>query len=394
MANEGAAAISGGLGLGGALVSGLFARSENQQNRKWQEKMYHLSVENNREDAAQANEWQKELQRLSVDEALRAKREGYLAEIEGMRKAGLNPMLLMNGNGVSGVGGIGAPSSAQANSAHYGTPPTLGIDTSGFNTAGDAIMQAALIKSEAELNKAKAEEIRGETAPIQRTMEEQQAHIEEINGKLNLMLAQGGLFKAQTANTDANTKWQNIQNGIAEMTKDYQAETIKWQLFNLRKDYELAIQEIKGKKIENEQKTKYLEAQINLFNQQAGLALANAGLTTQQTQTEIGRDKYMEKQNQLLYLQMPSLIDMSKWEAKNEKEFRERYEEFLSNQRRGQNLQFAGDIIKGIVGAGTSFYGAGKIAKGMAMPTHTWTRTDKGKGWSETETYTKRGLGL
>lgn len=396
MAGEFSSAIGGLFGLVGTQASVASAERENLKNRNWQEKMYNLSVENNRTDAQQAYEWQKELQSLAVDQGLRAKREGWMAEIEGLRAAGLNPMLALNGAGISGSGGVGAPASAQANPAHYGTPPALMGDFSGITEAGRMFAQSDLLRSEAELNKAKADEIRGVTAPIIRTMEEQEAHIKEIDGKINLMLAQAGLFRSQQANTDANTKWQDIQNGIAEATKDYQAETIKWQLFNLRKDYEIAVQEIINWKKSNQLKTQYLESQINLFNQQAKLAFANIGLTKATTETEKGRDKYMEKQNALLWMQMPSLVDMAKWQCKNEREFRERYEEFLANQRRGQNMQLIGDVIKGVVGAGTSFYGTSMITKTLRSPmTTTYGKFGvHGEHLKASWRTTERGLGL
>lgn len=57
-------------------------------------------------------------------------------------------------------------------------------------------------------------------------------------------------------------------------------------------------------------------------------------------------------------------------------------------------MQLIGDVIKGVVGAGTSFYNAGRIAKGLGAPVKTFQRRDYGEGWSETETYTTKGLGL
>lgn len=394
-----AALIGGGLAAAGtatsASINAANAGKLNKKNRDWQEKMWGKSTEFNAEQAELAHQRQLELQGNSFDYSKQlAELEGknkYQWMLEDLRNAGLNPMLALS-NGVSGgVGGISTPSGAQAQAGNTPMP------TSHFAPVGDlglTLADTAVKASEAKLNEAKADEIRGETAPIIKTMEEQETHIKEINGKMNLMLAQAGLFKSQQANTDANTKWQDIQNGIAEATKDYQAETIKWQLYNLRKDYEIAVQEIINWKKSNELKTQYLESQINLFNQQARLAFANIGLTETATETEKGRDKYMEKQNTLLWLQMPSLIDMAKWQCKNEMEFKERYDDFLQNQRRGQNMQLIGDVIKGVVGAGTSFYNAGRIAKGLGAPVKTFQRRDYGEGWSETETYTTKGLGL
>lgn len=396
MSQEAAAGISGGLGLAGSLVSGLFASRENKKQRQWNEKMYNLSVENNRQDALQAHEWQKELQQLAVDEMLRGKRESWSAEVEGLRAAGLNPMLALNG-GVTGSGGIGAPSSAQANPAHAGSPGMMGMDTSGFNTAAQAVQQAAVMKSQAELNSAKADEIRGETAPVQKTMEQQEAQIQEINGKINLMLTQQGLIKAQTANQDANTKWQNIQNDIAKATEREQMEIIRWQLYGLRKDYEIAIQDVMAKKIENKVKLEYLESQINLFNMQANLMLSQRNLAETQNETEKGRDAYMEKQNMLLYLQLPSLVDMSKWQAKNEQEFRDRYEEALRVQRQGQNKQLAGQIIGGLLGAAGGFFKGKAIMDQMSVPKTTeYGGFDSHGDWIRTswKRESNNGLGL
>lgn len=364
----GAAAISGGLGLIGSVTSGIFAGTENRKNRKWQEKMYNMAVENNREDALQAHEWQKELQELSVDQMLRGKSEGWSAEVEGLRAAGLNPMLALNGSGVSGAGGVGAPSSAQANPAHAGNPATLGMDTSGFNQAGNAIMQTQLIKSEAELNKAKADEIRGETAPIKRTMEEQQANIEEINGKINLMLVQSGLFEAQGQLYQAQKKWQDLQNAITEGTKKEQMEAIKWGLYSTRNQYRLITEEIKDRRMKRDNEIKLMEAQINLFNKNAEYLLSKIGETEAYKSLLSDQGTHQRAQNTLLYAQFPDLIEMTKWQCKNEKEFRERYEEYLRNQRRGQNLQFIGGLIGAFAGAASGYYRA-DVMKKMATQT-------------------------
>lgn len=397
MAGEGAALIQGGLGLGGSIVSGLFASSENRKNRRWQEKMYNLSVENNRQDAEQAHEWQKELQALAVEQGLDYKRRGWSAEVEGLREAGLNPMLALNG-GTGGSGGIGAPSSAQAHAASPGNPGMLNMDVSGFNLAAKAAADTALLKSQEALNNAKTDEIRGDTAPVQKSMEQMDANIKELTEKVNLMLTEEGLYNAQSALFNAQTTWQNLQNEITEDTKDFQMQTIRWGLYHKREETMALVEEIKDRRLKRDKEIKLIDAQINLFNRNAEYLFAKIGETSAYRDLLQQQGVHEHAKAVLLYAQMPSYIEMMDWKVKNEKEFRERYEEFLKNQRRGQNLQFLNGVINAFAGAASGFYKAKAFTAPRSMETSKRYVNSNGDFMGGVETYTNygapQGLGL
>lgn len=396
-----AALVAGGLSLAGSLGTtgaSLGATGKlNKKNRKWQEKMYDLQVENNREDAETTFERQKELQALGVESGLRVEREKWGANVQGLREAGLNPMLALNG-GVGGAGGVSAPSSSQAHSASIGAPQTFApqiLDPTA--QMADIIANAELKASEADLNKAKKNEVLGDTPLSQETINKLKEDVKKTAAEAELTVAETKLTNLKSTFQEIENNWQTIQNNIAEATEKYQIDAIKWQLYNTRKNYEVMCEELKNWKAENQKKTEFLEAQIRLFNQQASLAFANGELaeTTKGLTDEERRKK--EKETDLFIMMMPDIHQKYLWETKNEAEFRERFEELLRNQRRGQNLQFTGQIISSIVGSATSLYKGRKMIQQMGKPKTTeYGEFDRYGDYIPTswKRESERGLGL
>lgn len=146
---------------------GLFSANQARKNRQFQERMYYQQLEDNRENWRMQNEYNLPS-----------------AQLQRLKDAGLNPLLMYGQGGVSNVvsspaSGASAPHGAQA-SANFGT------------NFGQALVQAALMK----------------------------AQIQNISADTKQKVANANKMETETAG-------QVIQNEINQATKDLQIAKAK-----------------------------------------------------------------------------------------------------------------------------------------------------------------------
>lgn len=365
--------------------------AEANKQRKWNEKMYNLSVENNRQDATTAFEREQQLMSQNVENQLKYDQQSIGAKMQGALEAGLNPVMALNGGGLgtSGVGGVATPQAEAASPMPYQQPK---YDLSG---AFDNLANMELKKAQANEANAKAEELRGETEPSKVSMQSIKQGIDESKQRVTTLMEQAGFFKnaslkeaAQTSFLGSQTTWQELCNTVSRNTQKEQEETIRWGLYNLKKQYWLNVEALRKAKVESNMIGQYLNAMIGNFNKQASLFVSQAQLTDEQKHGT-------ELDNKYFNMVMPDMHEQLLWRNENERTVMYRFEESLEAQLRGQNMQLAGDIIHGLAGAGaTLLYGKALLsAKGMSTTT-TNAKNVNGRWVPQSQTIRNKGMGL
>lgn len=261
------AAISAGGGVFGSLISGLFNMGEARKNRQFQERMYKMAVENNRQDATTAFQRQQELMSQNVEHQRNLRQTAFQDTVKGAKDAGVNIGMALAGGalGAQGAGGVAAPEASAASSPSGAQADMAPIDLAGL---GEIASRVELNKALADQARSNAAEKRGETAPSQVSMEQTRQNIAESQERVNTMLVQQGLITAQTKNTESQTTWQDIQNKIAEATSDEQIQQAMLQTSKLENEIKLLLEQIDGSKIDNQNKQALYDQQFQLFNAQ------------------------------------------------------------------------------------------------------------------------------
>lgn len=355
----GSAALSGGLGLIGSLISGAQQKKENKRNRKWQRQMYDLSVQNNREDAETAYNRQVELtnlqSQLSYQNEQNIERNRFKNTVQGAKDAGVNIGLALNGgNAGNAAGGVAVP---QVSQAHSGSAPMP-------NSAPIPPIQTALDLSMAKLNEALAkkntEEAKTEEATREGTVKNLEANYKKIMQDVEESKKRIALMASSVNLNESQTRWQNFQNNILENTQGTRIKAVEWELKNLKASY---------RQLMSQAGLNYsLSARNNIANRYAsrywsGLVenlSANTKLTGQKFLTEkentnnaaweglfngLGYDiQEATKQGQ---------IDLINWKADEQKKWESKFEKTLGLEKRGQNMKLAGTIVNGLLDIGS-----------------------------------------
>lgn len=168
----------------------------------------------------------------------------YENQKKHMKAAGLNPALMY---GMGGGGGVSA-SGAQGQGV---TQPTdrsieMGLKQQGLGLQLASIAsQVELNKSQAEKNKAEAEKIAGIDT------ETQKATMENI-------IAQTGNEKVKKGLIYADTRFKDA---MEELTRS-QVDEVKWNIKNLMKSLEIADKNIEATGLDNELKSRTMEANV------------------------------------------------------------------------------------------------------------------------------------
>lgn len=309
----GAAASVAGTGASIGATSQL-----NKKNRKWQEKMYKLAVENNRQDAETAYGRQNELvekgSEIAYQNQLRGAREMPSATVQGYKDAGLNLGLALQG-GINGTQGGGTSATApQAAPAQQGAPQTFGPQIFDISAAikniADAKLAQTKAKTEEGVQKIQEEQINN----IKADTDKKRKEIEEMDSKINLNELAGA--------------WQETQNEIAKDTKKEQKEAIRWNFYNQKKQYELTLAQIKDTNEAAKLKTKLIE-----YNN------AQCELTLSQKFGQDIQNKHDQQTFEDLCKITRETANKIAAEAKNEKEFKERWTKEMDLKNLSTDIQ-------------------------------------------------------
>lgn len=205
----GAAAIQAGAQVGGGLLTMLGQKKREARAVENQQKLMGLQMRNQ----MALNEQGQKIQQETWEKT------NYPAQMKMLQEAGLNPALLYSKGGSGGVTGSQGGGSASGGNAPAPQPmPNMDI--------GNAVRTAA----ETLLAKAQARKLNAEAGVIE-TYGGKQAEtgLAEAGYRMNQIAAVTENEKAKNALIQAETEWQNIQNGIANKTAD---ELIKGVMLN------------------------------------------------------------------------------------------------------------------------------------------------------------------
>lgn len=309
--------IGGASNIFTSFLNSMFAKKENERNRKWQKKMYDLSVENNRQDAAQAQEWTQQNMQMSYDLGQKEQQNHFQNLMSSARAAGVNPGMAL-GAGV-GAGGVSAPNGAQANAAQAGAPAQF--DEARVMDLSQAIKNMAdaqLAKAAAKKEEGLAEKIEDEKRAIQQGIAESQKRVQKMDSEIDL--------------NKLNGAWQEIQNNIAGATQQTQIDISKWNLKNLKQNFYNEIERLNQSDREISIKEEMKDSMIKLQNAQCRLTLLQAN------GQKISNDKELQGMKNSLRI-LEETANKIAADAKNSEEFKKRWEREIKNTEKQTEVQ-------------------------------------------------------
>lgn len=336
-----AGAIFGTLaGIAGGAIQGAINNRQNQENNA---------------QAAALNYHYGELSAQSADKRTRALYNDLYspqAKVAQLKAAGLSPGLMYGMAG--GAGGTTSTAGAQGQGAG-GQQGKM----SQFDFMQYALMdkQAKLLDAQAENQKAEAEKHEAEANKTKGVdTQKAWAEIQELAAKTNNEQLQAEL-------TEAQKLYQEIQNDIADSTKQVQIDTIIQQLEALTKQNAKAEQEIKALKLSNEiteATKKDMIEQVKLTNRnlakdllvkQAQINLTDAEIKNLQETMRL-KWKELEQQNLDMQKRVEMFNEQLKYEAQKLGIEAALTEKGYKVQQRTAIINGVGHLITGIAIAG------------------------------------------
>lgn len=310
----GAGALGAVSNVATGLINNAFVKKENQRNRDWQEKMYDISVQNNRQDAETAFGHQQQLMDLQAQKQLELQEKQYAAQMKGIKESGMNPMFAM---GMGGIQGVSAPSTPQASAAGAGSPQTFNPATMmDISASIKNIAEAGLANAKAKTEEGIQQKVQEEIEVLAQSIKESEQRIAESKAKINL--------------TNVNATWQEIQNRIASATEETQIAIKTQELKNLEQAWNKDFEIIKGLQEENKVKAQQL---ANYLKLQVAQIL--------KTHYEGVRNKIASQKELQEYKRFGEILDASirtaVAEAKNAEDFQNRFNKEM--EQRGKELK-------------------------------------------------------
>lgn len=297
----------------------------NKKNRKWQEKMYQLAVENNRADATTAHERQQENAWLAYDIGQAQDRNHFQNLMYSAREAGVNPGMALGAGG--GSVGASVPQATQAAPAQAGSPQTFSPQIMDLSQAAKNIADAKLAEATAKKEEGLAEKIEDEKQAIQQGIAESQKRMEKMDSDIDL--------------NKLNGAWQTIQNNIAGATQQTQIDISKWNLKNLKQNFYNEIERLNQSDREITIKEEMKDSMVKLQNAQCRLTLLQAN------GQKINNDKELQGMKSSLRI-LEETANKIAADAKNSEEFHERWEREIKNAEKQTEVQEFAAKHKGI----------------------------------------------
>lgn len=252
-------------GIMGLALGGL----QNQQEYNQQERYQRLQLEG-----------QKEMALFNYQQQMKLWEDtGYKAQVEQLKRAGLNPGLLY------GKGGAGGSTQAA-----QGAGPGMGSASKGEGL-GMALMMGQQT-AQMELLKAQKENIEADTAKKQ----------------------------AETTNTETNTEVEKIIKGIRELEQDFMGESYKARLYLIKNEADKALQQLnilKNEAIisENTWSIEIDKVQIELLTMQLNNDLQQANIKKTEEETKAIATKILQGWKELQLTDERNAIERYKAEV-------------------------------------------------------------------------------
>lgn len=299
--------------------------SLNKKNRKWQEKMYEISLENNRQDAETAYQRQKENAQFAFDLGQQQEQNHFQNLMQSARAAGVNPGMALGAGGTQGTSTTAtAPQSAPAQA---GSPQTFSPQIMDLSQAAKNIADAKLAEATAKKEEGLTEKIEDEKQAIQQGIAESQKRMEKMDSDIDL--------------NKLNGAWQTIQNNIAGATQQTQIDISKWNLKNLKQNFYNEIERLNQSDREITIKEEMKDSMVKLQNAQCRLTLLQAN------GQKINNDKELQGMKSSLRI-LEETANKIAADAKNSEEFHERWEREMKNTEKQTEVQEFAAKHKGI----------------------------------------------
>lgn len=330
-ATETAAAIGAGATLlaSGANTATQFALNGNMnlKTRRFAREMYTRQLQDNRENATTAYQRQQELVKMNQNFNRQMTRDELGLKMAGANAAGINPAIAL---GVSGAaaGGGGAAKAPEAQGAQVNNSANLGVGMPNLGLEGVVeLATAKKLEAEANLANTQANTLNGQTPQGEANIANTQASTSMYLSNIDVNDVLKPLYSAQKF-------WQDLQNKFFQKTQGYRAQFEQWNAYRMKADYEEAVERVNALRIDNQTRAKYNGAILANIIQNTALLLTQGRLNIQELE--------FNKRN------MVNELNYMKWKAENEKDFKQRYTDFLATMRQGQWLNAGASALHSI----------------------------------------------
>lgn len=263
-----AAEIIGAIGsaMGGAAAAGSALGGIGSGIKSKKKMKYAANLQYEFGEKAAENAYRRQLALLNKT----YEQESYQNRVKQMREAGLS-VGLMYGQGAQG-GGAGSTSGAPAGATNPSIDAGQGVEQAAMGNitrGGLALVEASQnvarlrnIESNTDLNRATAEKAEAEAEAAranaglatEKKITEMQSRgriLEKLDAEIHELGTRGDLQKAQKHLAEVDARIGEIKENIMRLTEQDQINKIHWEAEKMREDYQLAVQEVWGSKLDN-----------------------------------------------------------------------------------------------------------------------------------------------
>lgn len=338
--------------------------------RRWAEMDHVRDLREQREDAETAFTRQGALSNLqarnSLNNQLEFARKATTAKMQGAKDAGINLGLAASEGVASGGGGAGIATPVEPKNTPTrasGLGP-VGHSVGGINEFMDAYkteQEVENLKAEENLTNAKAEEIRSQTPQSQANLDLTLKKIDQVQETIDKTRQEIQNLKTSNRATELMNDWQIMQNDLLKSTKDDLIKEAQWRWKVMAKNADLLKNQARNENIKFNHSEEYWTALINNFWANSNLAITKA--ITENKKQDLLQEQAKDVKLDADYKDytFTARQEILGWQGYNESKFQENFEKQLkididwqALERRGQNMQLIGDVVRGVADVGTS----------------------------------------